>query len=285
MKHNFFKRLAAFGLTAVLTLGSVGTAFAADTNTTKNAVQSFQTASSTAAVQPTKSTKTIKIGEQVQPYLTVNGLRVSLTNWKSSKRSVAKVSSNGWVTAYKAGKSVISGKYRGKTYYWTIYVKAPKITGFTKLKKVIQSQGHDITFNGVKCKYLGANNSKYNFYAFYLPNKNTIEFVSEYTEGNTTFYGYLSFPSKTGSTAKFLVNGYQNNNVVYIAQTKKNFKRSTFKTTSKPKFKVIKKSVSKNTSNTKMLHESMIGWAYIAEQSSTSLYDFGFHFYGRTLNK
>lgn len=66
--------------------------------------------------------------------LKIEGISNSMVTWKTSNKTVVSVNKNGVITANKAGKAVISGKYRGITFKCTITVQDVK-----KLNKLLYS--------------------------------------------------------------------------------------------------------------------------------------------------
>ena len=50
-------------------------------------------------------------------------IKASKVKWKSLKKSVAKISKKGIITAVKAGTAKMTAKYKGKTYKFTVKVK------------------------------------------------------------------------------------------------------------------------------------------------------------------
>lgn len=63
-----------------------------------------------ATLNITKQKKTISAGQSFQ--IKLDGIKSSSVKWSSSKASVAKVNKKGIVTGVKAGKAVITGKYK-----------------------------------------------------------------------------------------------------------------------------------------------------------------------------
>lgn len=93
-----------------------------------------QAASAKASIRLSKSSVTIYTGASTTLKATVTGKSKKVT-WKSSKPSVATVSSSGKVTAVKAGKTTITAKANKKTVKCVVTVKkAPTID----LKKYLQ---------------------------------------------------------------------------------------------------------------------------------------------------
>ena len=56
-------------------------------------------------------------------------IKATKVKWKSKKKSVAKISKKGKITAVKAGTAKMTAKYKGKTYKFTVKVKVIKATG------------------------------------------------------------------------------------------------------------------------------------------------------------
>lgn len=52
-------------------------------------------------------------------------IKATKVKWKSSKKSVARISTKGKVTAVKPGTAKMTAKYKGKTYKFTVKVKEP----------------------------------------------------------------------------------------------------------------------------------------------------------------
>lgn len=67
------------------------------------------------------SKKTIEVGEKFT--LKLKNATAKKVTWKSSKKSVAKVSSTGVVTGVKKGKATITATYKSKKYKCTVTVK------------------------------------------------------------------------------------------------------------------------------------------------------------------
>lgn len=108
---RFFKKInAALALALALTLV---TPVAAPVSTVAVA--------EAATIKLNKTKKTLKVGQTYT--LKVSGTSKKVT-WKSSKKSVATVSSKGKVKAKAVGKATISAKVAGKTLKCTITVKA-----------------------------------------------------------------------------------------------------------------------------------------------------------------
>lgn len=73
-----------------------------------------------------KTSVTLEAGQTFQQRLvSAQGkyIKAAKIKWKSSKRSVAKISKKGKVTAVKAGTAKMTAKYRGKTYRFTVTVR------------------------------------------------------------------------------------------------------------------------------------------------------------------
>lgn len=77
----------------------------------------------TAPIQLTKNSLTLRSGQTKKIKLT--GAPAKKVKWSSSNKKVATVS-NGRITARKAGKAVITARYKGKKYKCSITVKAGK---------------------------------------------------------------------------------------------------------------------------------------------------------------
>jgi hypothetical protein len=72
--------------------------------------------------KPYISKKTVSTMAGYTSRLNIIGISKGL-NWSSSNKKVATVSSNGVITAIKAGTALITAKYNGKTYTCTVTVK------------------------------------------------------------------------------------------------------------------------------------------------------------------
>lgn len=77
-------------------------------------------------LKKTSITLTVKKTYQ-QKLINKNGkvISASKVKWKSLKTSVAKISKKGKITAVKPGTAKMTAKYKGKTYKFTVKVKAP----------------------------------------------------------------------------------------------------------------------------------------------------------------
>lgn len=97
-----------------------------------------------ASVSLSDSKKTLQIGRNERFSLELIGASTGKIKWKSSKKDIATVDSNGLVKACKAGKTTISAKYNGKTYKCTVTVKkAPKVKTVTSTDYVYL-KGRDV---------------------------------------------------------------------------------------------------------------------------------------------
>ena len=115
MKRNSFgvKKMIRAAVLSLGILTAAGfTAAPADTVCVAEAASSISLNKTSVTLAPKKST-TLKL----------KGAKKKVT-WKSSKSAVASVSSNGKVTAKKAGKATITAKSNGKTYKCVVTVKA-----------------------------------------------------------------------------------------------------------------------------------------------------------------
>ncbi len=108
----------------------------------------------TAASKPKINKKSVSLytGETVK--LKVTGAKGKV-KWSTSKKSVAKVSSSGKVTAAKKGKATIKAKVNGKTLSCKVTVKAPALSE----KKVTLEVGQTkkIKLNGSKIQSVSSN--------------------------------------------------------------------------------------------------------------------------------
>ncbi len=83
-------------------------------------------AESASAKTSVKLTKTrLTMTEGASRKIRLKGAKAAGVRWRSSKKSVASVS-RGKIRAKKAGKTVISAKYKGKTYRCRVTVKSKK---------------------------------------------------------------------------------------------------------------------------------------------------------------
>ena len=79
------------------------------------------------------TTLTLKVGETYQLTAYVNGA-ASKAKWKSSKKGVASVNSNGKVTAKKAGKTTVTATVNGKKVKCNVVVKSGTTIKLNKTK-------------------------------------------------------------------------------------------------------------------------------------------------------
>lgn len=107
--NHFLKRFLVTVLTALMMLSVTPQLPMLDSVSTVEA----------ATVKLSKKTLTLKKGKTKK--LTLKNASGKI-KWKSSKKSVATVSSKGVVTAKKAGKTTVSAVYKNKTYKCTVTV-------------------------------------------------------------------------------------------------------------------------------------------------------------------
>lgn len=92
----------------------------------------------------TNMSKTITTGKSFQ--IKLNGLKTNKVKWSSSKPSVATVTKKGVVNGISAGKTVITGKYKGIKFKINV--------------KVNNKNSGDYSRNGLVLKYKGAKVTK-----------------------------------------------------------------------------------------------------------------------------
>ena len=89
---------------------------------------------------------TLSAGQSTQ--IKLNGIKASSVKWSSSNSSVVKVTKKGTVTGIKAGKAVVTGKYKQLNFKITVTVNKASKKQFTNGDTVLKYLG-----TGYKKKY------------------------------------------------------------------------------------------------------------------------------------
>ena len=92
-------------------------------------------------------------------------IKATKVKWKSKKPAIAKINKKGKITAIKVGKTIMTAKYKGKTYKFTVRVKNPYKGGRRPTKfsvmNVYNTLGYDLlTWEGLS----DTPNPKYEIY-------------------------------------------------------------------------------------------------------------------------
>lgn len=159
MKRNSFgvKKMIRAAVLSLGILTAAGfTAAPADIVCVAEAASSVSLNKTSVTLAPKKST-TLKL----------KGAKKKVT-WKSSKSAVASVSSNGKVTAKKAGKATITAKSNGKTYKCVVTVKASsKKRVSSKAETTLSSKNVYSAMMSMKASYPeGKTYTNANYYAW-----------------------------------------------------------------------------------------------------------------------
>lgn len=188
-----------------------------------------------ASLNITNQTKTISAGKSFQ--IKLNGLKSSKVKWSSSKPSVATVSKKGLVNGVSAGKTVITGKYKGIKFKINVKVKAKSKSNtdinktytykdtVLKLKEIKYVKDYsgkrmcqftfDFTNNSGKATYF---EDPYECYVYI----NGIEVYADDYENiwtnvkdGATLEGYVAYSVKSGDKIEFELSNYYTNKTVY----------------------------------------------------------------------
>lgn len=150
-------------------------------------------------ISMSKKTLSLKVGETSQ--LSLKNATAKVT-WKSSKSSVAKVSSKGKVTAKKAGTATITAVTGGKKYTCKVTVKKPtvvKYTGTSNLKKVRTYLKNNGKMNEDGDFYIQMNSGKDVYRITYDVNDDKIKFYAYLKKWLLTVNMSVSIPNKYAS--------------------------------------------------------------------------------------
>lgn len=156
-------------------------------------------AAETDEYQLAKKTVTVYVGESdTQKLLDSSNKKISADKitWKSSNKSIAKISDKGKITGVKAGQTKMTAKYDGKTYSFTVKVKSSAV----KLSK------SDVTFgSGTKSAKVKVTTSYSRYgltYSILSGSSNISCSWAKNWSGNSI---YLNIKSKKAGTAKIKV--------------------------------------------------------------------------------
>lgn len=105
----------------------------------------YKAATKVVVSNPTLSKKSLSLYQKKTAVLKVNGGTGSV-KWKSSNLKVAKVASNGKVTALNPGTSYISATVSGVTIKCKVVVKSPALS--VKSKTIVAKQSYALKVNG-----------------------------------------------------------------------------------------------------------------------------------------
>jgi hypothetical protein len=132
---------------------------------------SVATVEAASMVKLNKSKSTLYVGATVN--LKLKNAKTSKVKWSSSKKSVAKVSAKGKVTALKKGTAVITAKYNKKSYKCKITVKSAKLSEKKLTLQVGYGYSVELLNAGGKVKWKSSNETvaKVNANGYIIPRK------------------------------------------------------------------------------------------------------------------
>lgn len=176
----------------------------------------------------TTQSKTITVGKSFQCKL--NGLKASKVKWSSSKPSVATVSKKGVVNGVSAGKTVITGKYKGIKFKINVKVNSKSSDTFyykdtvtsiytTKIGKYDGKKMWAIAFNFTNNSNKATTFSDCFTYYVYI---NGVEKMCDEVEDTftgvkdgATIMPIYGFRVKSGDKVEFQLETYPGGKVVY----------------------------------------------------------------------
>ena len=124
--HKISKKDLKFGKRLMKDLASKDKYYVVtDQNEIKEVIEDIADIITTVIIS--ESSVTLEVGETKQLELRANN-QLKTGTWKSGNTSIATVSSDGLVKGIKAGKTVVSGTYRGEKRTCTVTVKNPRRT-------------------------------------------------------------------------------------------------------------------------------------------------------------
>lgn len=149
----------------------------------------------------------LTVGQQLPIKINVEGKNVASkkVKWKSSNKKVAAISKKGILTAKKAGKTIVSAKYKGYMLNWEINVKAgAKGNDVVTVPKSTRAQN----YNKVK-DYINKNGSfnlNGNKFVTYEDEGITVEIENDTQNRRLNFlFTYTATTSKSGITLTLTV--------------------------------------------------------------------------------